>query len=244
MMKKTILLGSTILAVLGCVSTAARADDFKVYSPRVENGEFALEANMNYSTDKDPAKDHYVSQVLGFEYAPISWWKTEMSGEVEKSQGTGQELTNIKFENVFSPWQPGENIVDAGFYLEVEKAAHNDQPNNLETKLLLEKQIGQFVGTANLILAHNFGPNSASGWNSGMALQARYRLNQKFEPGIEYYGDFGQIDNMPSFNNQDHRVGPTVQGKIGHVRYDTGVLFGVSGAAQDTTAKLNLEYEF
>jgi len=28
------------------------------------------------------------------------------------------------------------------------------------------------------------------------------------------------------------------------VRYDTGVLFGLSGAAQDTTAKLNLEYEF
>jgi len=241
---KIIPLASVLALSVVFSPVSARADDYKVYSPRIEKGEIAAELNSNYSTDKDPANDHYFSQVLAVEAASTSWWKAELGGEVEKSQGTGHELTNLKFENIFSPWQPGQNFVDAGLYLEVEKAAHSDQPNNAEAKLLLEKQMGQVVTTANLIMSHEFGPNASHDWNTGMALGARYRMNQLFEPGVEYYADYGPIDNLSSFKNSDQRMGPTIQGKIGRVRYDTGVLFGLSGAAQDTTAKLNLEYEF
>lgn len=238
------LLAITGAALPFMAPALAHADDYKVYSPRIEQGEVAAEINSNYSTDKNPADDHYFSQVLAVEVAPTSWWKAELGGEVEKSQGTGHELTNIKFENIFSPWKPGENFVDAGLYLELEKAAHSDEPNNFEGKLLLEKQFGQIMTDANLILSHEFGPNADSSLNTGMALQARYRMSQLAEPGIEYYADYGPVDHLDSFNNSDQRVGPTLQGKIGRVKYDTGVLFGISGAAQDTTAKLNLEYEF
>lgn len=227
-----------------CLPTLAHADDYKVYSPRIEQGEKALEANLNMDFDHRDEKNHYVSQVIGGEYAPTPYWKTELSGEIEKDPHDSNKLTNLKWENVISPWKAGENWVDTGLYVELEKGAHNDDPNNFETKLLLEKDTGKWTNTANLKLQHEFGPNHEEGWGSGMAVATRYRYDKTFEPGIEYYGDFGNFKDDLSFNEQNHQIGPVVQGKIGPVRYDTGVLAGISKEAPDATAKLNLEYEF
>lgn len=232
------------VGVVALMSGTAFADDIKIYSPRVEKGELAAEANLNYSADHREDKDKYFSQVVGAEYGVTNWWQTELSGEIEKENGGNNQLTNIKFENVFVPWKPGENIVDTGFYLEFEKARHNSDPNNIEAKLLLEKKINNFVNTANFIISHEVGNDAASGWGTGLALRTKYRYDKAFEPGLEYYADFGNTKDNFSYSEQEHKIGPVIQGQIGKVKYDTGVLFGVSAAAPDTTAKLNLEYEF
>ena len=232
------------LLTASTLATTAQADNYKVYQPRITKGEFALEANLNYSADHRSAQDNYFSQVLGFEYGLTDWYKTELSGEIEKENGRSNELTNIKWENIFVPFKHGENWIDVGLYLEMEKAARDGNPNNFEAKLLLEKEFGKFDTTANFVAAHEFGPNHDNAINTGMALQAKYRLDKMFEPGIEYYADFGDSRNYPSYSEQDHKVGPVIEGKIGKVNYSTGVLFGISDMAQDTTYKLNLEYEF
>lgn len=230
--------------LFGFMASTAHADNMKVYSPHVEKGEIAAEANLNYNFDHRDETDGYFSQVVGMEYSPTAYWKTELSGEIEKEQGTNNQLTNIKWENVISPWKANENIVDAALYIELETAAKKDEPNNFEAKLLLEKDIDKFANIANIKVQHEFGTNSADSWGSGLALSSHYKYDQKFEPGLEYYGDFGNFSDKLSFNEQEHSFGPGVQGKIGKVKYDTGLLFGVSDAAPDTFAKLNLEYEF
>ncbi|MCB1839399.1 MAG: hypothetical protein KDI61_03935 [Alphaproteobacteria bacterium] len=222
----------------------AWADNLKIYQPRVEKGELAAEANLNYDFDHRKDKDNYFSQVVGFEYGVNDWWQVELSGEIEKENGKSDKLTNYKWENIFTPWKPGENWMDVGFYVELEKAAHSGDPDNFETKLLLEKDVNDFMNTANLKLEHEFGPHHDTSWGSGIALQSIYRYDEKFEPGFEYYGDFGTFHDKLSFNSQSHQFGPVAQGKIDHVKYDTGLLLGLSDAAADATIKLNLEYEF
>lgn len=241
-MNRITLASVTLTACL--LSGTAFADNLKVYRPDVEKGEFALEANLNYSADHRKESDNYFSQVLGFEYGLTDYWKTELSGELEKENGAGDKLTNIKWENIFVPFKHGENWVDVGLYVELEKAARDNEPNNSEVKLLLEKKAFGFDNTANLILSHEFGPNHSTDTNAGMALQSLYRIDRSFSPGIEYYANYGALDNGPSFDDQNHVLGPVIEGKIGKVSYNTGVLFGVSKAAPDTTVKLNLEYEF
>jgi hypothetical protein len=236
-------------ALLSCALSSlcafqAQADDLKVYQPRVEKGELAAEANLNYDFDHRDEMDGYFSQVVGFEYGLTDWWQVELAGEIEKEDGENNKLTNYKWENIFAPWKPGENWMDAALYVELEKGAHSDDPNNFEAKALLEKDVGKFANTANLKAEHEFGPNHEDSWGTGIALQTKYRYDQKFEPGIEYYGDFGTFHDKLSFNDQSHQIGPVAQGKIDHVKYDTGVLFGLSDAAPDATVKLNLEYEF
>ena len=244
MKQKIYMVPFMVACLMGGIS-AAHADNLKIYSPRVDKGELSVEDNINYSVDKkDPENDNYLSQVVGAEYGVTDWWQTELSGEIEKDNASSNQLTNIKFENIFAPWKPGENFIDTAFYLELEKAALSGDPNNFEAKLLLEKNIDNFVNTANIKVNHEFGPNAESGWGTGLALRTKYRLDPKFEPGIEYYGEFGNTKESLSFNEQSHAVGPVIQGKLGKVKYDTGVLFGVSDSAPDTTAKFNIEYEF
>lgn len=231
-------------ALTGLCAVPAHADDLKVYKPHVEKGELAAEANLNYDFDHRKDMDNYFSQVVGVEYGLKDWWQTEVSGEIEKDSGASDKLTNYKWENIFAPWKSGENWMDSALYVELEKGAHSDDPNNFEVKALLEKDVGKFANTANLKAEHEFGPNHDTSWGTGIALQTKYRLDQKFEPGLEYYSDFGTFHDRLPFNDQSHQFGPVVEGKIGHVKYDTGVLVGISKAAPDATVKLNLEYEF
>lgn len=242
-LKKTTVIALAVIGYMGAAGHAY-ADDLKVYEPRVNKGEKAVEANLNYSFDHRHEQDNYFSQVYAAEYGVTNWWKTEIGGEVEKENDESNTLTNLKWENVIAPWAPGENFIDTGLYLELEKATTSGEPNNIEAKLLLGKDIGQVSTTANLIVGREFGPNSDTDLVGGAALKSLYRLDKKFQPGVEYYADVGKLSSMGSFDEQEHLVGPVAEGKIGPVRYDTGVLFGISDAAADTTLKLNLEYEF
>lgn len=229
---------------LSAISSQSHADYYKLYAPYVEKGEVAAEANWNFSADHRPEQDNYFSQVYALEYGATSWWKTEFGAEVEKENGDSNKLTNIKWENVIAPWKPGENWLDAAFYVEVEKAARDHEPNNAELKLLLEKDFGKIATIANIGAAHQFGPDHQTGWDGTGALRVGYRMNKLFEPGVEYYADLGKLNDMGNYNNQQHLAGPVVYGQYGKIKYDTGVLFGVSKNAPDTTVKLNLEYEF
>ncbi|MBU6234545.1 MAG: hypothetical protein KGQ41_01760 [Alphaproteobacteria bacterium] len=240
--KKITYLSACALALF---TAQAKADDISVTAPRVDKGEMSVEAKLNYDVDNNAAQDQYFSQVYGLEYGVTDYWATELAGELEKDPGAdSSRLTNIKWENLIVPFKRGENWADIGVELEVEKAAQSGDPNNIEAKFLVEKDVGNFENIANLKINREFGPNAATGIGRGLALHTSYRLDEKFEPGLEYHADFGQSSDNLSFNEQDHKFGPVVKGKIASVKYDTGILFGVSDAAADTTAKLNLEYEF
>jgi len=230
---------------LYAISTAnAHADDYQINSPQVDEGEAYAQANLNYSGDNRKNLDHYFSQVYGVGYGVTRFWSTELDSEIEKSATMSTRLTMLKWANTIVPFKPGEYWLDAGLYLELDKSMQNHMPNNIETQLLLEKRLGDFINTANLSLSHNFGPNRISGVDSGFSWRTKYHVNDLFEPGIEYYSDFGQLNRDDDFNRQDRVIGPVVQGHFGEVNYDAGVLFGVSQSAHDVTVKLNLEYGF
>lgn len=211
----------------------------------MEKGEVAAEANLNFSKDKnDPAQDNYLSQVYSLEYGVTGWWKTELGAEIEKETDSNMKLTNLKWENVFVPFKPGENWIDTGFYAELERGIGAGATNNAEFKLLLEKDIGKFSNLVNIGASHEFGQNHGQDWNGSLYARSGYRYSQYFEPGIEYYGDFGSMNHPVSFDQQSHVIGPVAWGKIDNVKYDAGALFGMSKDAPDATFKVNLEYEF
>lgn len=232
------------LSLLALCPLSAHADDLKVYSPVIEGGEKAVEANLNGDFDKNHDKNGYFSQVYAAEYGVTDHWKTELGVEVEKDSGDNMKATNLKWENIINPFNTGENWMETALYIEAEKSLQNGDPNNLEAKLLLEKSVGKFTNTANLIVGKEVGNNAASGVNGGFALKTTYHMDKAFEPGLEYYADMGKLSDLPGFDEQDHRFGPVIDGKIGKVRYNTGALVGLSQAAPDATVKLNLEYEF
>ena len=227
-------------------SNISFAEYYKLYEPKIIEGEKALEFNNALSSDKNPDLNGYLNQILGFENGVTDFWKYELSVEIERDAGPAQrsKITNWKFENIFTPYRPGELWADLGFYLEVEKAAH-ENIFNIETKFLFQKEFAStIIFLVNAGVGHQVGPEAEKGLNAVYSLRLKDRINKYFEPGIEYYASLGRVDAKIEGNQKTGQIGPVVQGKIGKFLYDGGLLLGVNDSSFERIYKLNFEYEF
>jgi hypothetical protein len=80
------------------------------------------------------------------------------------------------------------------------------------------------------------------------AWQYRYRLGERFEPGVELYGGLGDWGHMGSFDDHELQAGPACYGKLrtatGAWKYEAAVLLGLNDVTPDATVRFMLEYEF
>ena len=95
---------TSILSLPLCIT--AHADDLKVYSPKIEEGERAVEANLNMDFDHRDDKNHYVSQVIGGEYAPTAYWKPRSAVKSKKNHMTATSLQILNGKTLFLPGKP------------------------------------------------------------------------------------------------------------------------------------------
>lgn len=154
-----------------------------------------------------------------------------------QEQGDTFRLEGYELETRLQLSEQGEYAVDWGMLVELEKA-HQEDAYELATALLMEKQWGRWVGTANLWLEYEWGDEVKDEVETAAALQARYRLSPKFEPAIEFYG-----------GENTRALGPVAMGDIRFaagkkLHWETGVLVGLSKKTPDATLRLLAEFEF
>ena len=263
MIKKAAILTAVAVA-WGFLGTASEAlATKKVYSPIVHKGELEIEARGSYDFDTRDEKDGKQEQKYAVGYGVTDFWFTEVYGEVKKTpeeleEGSEEspekkwEFESVEWENRFQLAEQGEWWIDTGLYFAYEFAAKHKDPDKIEVKLLLEKQLGDFVHTANLIVEREIGGETADDeekepheWEGSVAWSTRYRWQQWLEPGIEVWFDLGELKKIHSFNEQNDQIGPVIYGKIGdHVKYDVGYLFGISEEAPAGTLKWIVEFEW
>ena len=133
--------------------------------------------------------------------------------------------------------------MDAGLYFEYEASFEEKHADELEGKILLEKQVGQFVNRANLILSQSVGRHTREDLGGGLAWSTKYRFRPYFEPGFEFHADFGEFSQGKPYQQQTHQLGPVIYGKIAEFKYDVGYLFGLTDEAADGTLKWIIEVE-
>jgi high-affinity iron transporter len=234
-------------ALLAMASPAEATN--KVYSPIVEQGELEIEARGGYDFDHEDSKDGAQKQKYAAGYGVTDRWFTELYGEIEKGAEDVAdrefEFTEIEWENRVQLFDQGQYWIDAGLYFAHAWSFEESHADNIEGKLLLEKQLGDFVHTANLILEKQVGGGPKAQLEGGLAWSSRYRWKPFLEPGVEYHADFGEFQADNSFDQQKHQLGPVFTGRIGdHVKYDVGYLFGLSDAAPDGRLKWIIEFEW
>ena len=220
----------------------------KVYSPIVEKGELEIEARGQYDTDERAAKDNVQQHKYAVGYGVTDRWFTEIYGEFERTKNADNEDLNFKFtalswENRLQLTEQGQFPVDVGLYLEYESSFENKHPDNLEAKLLLEKSLPNFTHTLNLTLEQNVGRHPSKDLVGGFAWSSKYRWQKWLQPGFEWHSNLGELGQNVAFSTQQHQLGPAFYGKIGHVKYDVGYLFGMSDAAPKGEIKWIMEYE-
>lgn len=232
----------------GCIFTLIGASqafaDHKVYSPIVNKGEWEFETRHHWTVDKTRARDDEQGHLFELGYGVTDWWATAIFATLDKEAQNGTRYGETAWENVFQLTPQGKYWLDAGAYLEYAHAARGGEADDVEAKLLLEKDFGLFTHTANIIFEKQVGEHREPGTELGYAWQSRWRWSREFQPGIEAYGGFGVIRDFEHRADQTHQVGPVFLGKLGRIEYEVGWLFGLTHETPNNTIILTLEYEF
>jgi hypothetical protein len=242
----TFVAGGTLL--LATVIPAAA--DFKVQMPDAETGEFGIEPLGDYGHDPNPAHSGELSSVQEFEYGVNGFWRTELELEQNRDAGPGQsfKFSQITSENIFQFTERGQYWLDAGFFAEFGKSTLQGNPNEFTVGPIFRKEIFGTIDTVNLFMQKEVGNSSAGRPFFFYAWETRFAFGTPIEPGFQAYGLPSAFEGFNSHWPQDNRIGPQLFGVVsnigpGDLRWNAGVLFGVSSAAPRETIRWQLEYE-
>jgi hypothetical protein len=222
--------------------------DFKVRMPDANPGEVAIEPLGDYGQDSNPVHSGELSLTQEFEYGVNGFWRTEL--ELGRNAGPGQSLnfSQVTSENFFQFTERGQYWLDAGFFAEFGKSALQGNPNEFTLGPMFRKEIFGTINTVNLFLQKEVGPSSSVQPFFLYAWETRLAIGTPIEPGFQAYGQPSAFEGFTSHWPQDNRIGPQLFGVVsniglGTLRWNAGILFGVTSASPRETVRWQLEYE-
>jgi hypothetical protein len=217
-----------------------------VSSPNVSRGKLKFEARFGLENDDVSAsRDDRFRQTYLLEYGMNEWWSTRANLKFTALDGSDNGLTAVEWENKFQLFFEKKDGLSGGFKVVTGVASDMNMPDTIEIKGLLEKNFGDFRARGNLGLLWQVGDDATRQAQLNAALQGMLKLNDTFSAGAEWFGDFGEIENMSAFDQQDHLLGPVINIKINETwSAEAGYLFGISDTASDGLVKVFLKGTF
>ena len=239
-----------VLGALASGQAAAGPADY-VYMPTVEYGE--REIDFKYGTaEQRPEDEREQVSSLGLGYGATEYWFTELY--LKREREGSERLTLAEWENKFQLTETGKYPLEVGLITEIEAplSDRGDTPYEFKFGPLFQTDAGKVQLNANLLFERKFGPNEDDEdyeTEMGYQWQVKYRWQQAFEFGAQGFGEMGKWNDWESSNEQSHRLGPAVFGKIGigqsqAIKYNAAWLFGTTSASLDNNFRMQVEYEF
>jgi len=237
-------------AALNIAAAAPAAADFKVKYPDAEAGAVEIEPVGDYGHDPLAAHSGEKSFVEELEYGINGFWRTALELEQARNAGPGQptNFSQVTWENIFQFSERGEQWIDSGFFFEFGKTTLADSPNEVTFGPILRKEIFGMINTVDLFMQKDVG-RFANGRPAFLyKWETRIALGTPIEPGFQAYGQPSSFEGFASQLPNDNRIGPQLFGAIhnlgpGTLRWNAGILFGVSAASPRETIRWQAEYE-
>jgi len=224
--------------------------DFKVWQPDPEPHEFALESLGDIGHDPDHARSGEQSYTEEIEYGLTNWWTSELELEQERDPGPGNttNFSQVTSENLFIFGEPGEHWLDSAFYVEYGQSTLPNSPNETTFGPVFRKEVFGLINTVNLFVEKDIGRYAEGRPMFQYAWETRLDLGTAVEPGFQVYGFPGAIGHFPGTGHQDHRAGPMLFGAVaqlgpGSLKWNGGILFGLTPGAPAETVRWQFEYE-
>ncbi len=143
-------------------------------------------------------------------------------------------------------FQKGQLPVDLGAYIEYELPKMDEDKREVELRGIVEKDFGRWTLDVNPIFEKVIrGENTAAGWKLMYASALIYRLDETFQPRLEWYGDVGALNHPEPWDRQVQLLSPALTYSptpTFHVL--AGWAFGLTPASERQIARLGLEWEF
>ena len=241
------------LAALACSTFVATAPAFAgpsayIYTPIVEEGEREIDFKAGSARARDGGRES--QQSIGLGLGVNRWWFTEVYAIWKKEPGEPTRFDAWEWENKFQLTETGKYPVDVGFLLEIERPRDRAEGYELRWGPLLQADLTPTIqANLNLLIEKHLRSSEASPAELGYQWQLKYRWKPAFEFGLQGLGDVGPWRQWEPRSEQPHSAGPAIFGRIAlgarqAIKYNAGLLFGLTDAAPRRTLRLQAEYEF
>lgn len=220
-----------------------------LYNPIVKKGEY--EFGLSYGNISGTAPQQAQAGKVSLGYGASERWFTELG--IKREQATGAEVSIVTLENKFQFFETGQYAVDAGLITELEIPVSGIAPWEFKFGPLLQTEFQQWQLNGNLLFRHPFDAQHKTGatytTTFDYQLQLKYRMQDTLELGAQALGDLGKWNQWDARNQQNHRIGPAVFGRIKFadhhaLKYNAAWLRGTGSAVPHHTFRMQLEYEF
>jgi hypothetical protein len=130
--------------------------------------------------------------------------------------------------------------------LDYMRQAAEEQPLTLEMRPIVETSFGGFLLIANLAFEKPFrGPGTHQGVTFEPSGQISYKLLPWLAPAVEYYGDMGAVTYLPSVQEQQHFLVPTINlFLLPQLEVNAGVGWGLTRASNGVFLKAIFGWDF
>lgn len=160
--------------------------------------------------------------------------------------GAGVSLGGERFHVRAAFFHKGQLPVDLGAYIEWEMPKHDVDTQEAELRGIIEKDFGRWTVDINPMFEKVLrGANAGTGWELKYANALVYRLNEKLQPRLEFFGDFGPLKDFEPRDEQSHLISPALTYSPKPTLHLTGgVAFGLTRASEQRLWRLRVEWEF
>jgi hypothetical protein len=218
-----------------------------VNTPNVEYGEREIDFKAGRANTQ--GADQQSAASLGFGYGATQRWFTEFYAKYESAGSGATHFDAWEWENKFQLTETGQYPVDFGFVVELERPQDHDEGYEVRFGPLFQSDFGKVQLNGNLLFERNYRASVSGPMQFGYQWQVKYRWREALEFGLQGFGDVGAWDDWDPSDQQSHRFGPAVFGKIPvgvhkAIRYNAGLLLKASSGAPNNTFRMQIEYEF
>ena len=250
-MQTAVKAGALAALALSCLSlpgiSLAGPSDY-VFSPIVEEGEREIDFKAGTAEMRDGTRESKYS--LGLGWGVNRWWFTEFYAIWHKEPGAQHSFDAWEWENKFQLTETGKYPVDVGFILEIERPKDRSEGYEYKWGPLFQADLTSNVqANVNVLVEKHIRAAVAEKAELGYQWQLKYRWHPEFEFGAQGFGDVGPWDHWEPGSEQPHIAGPAIFGKVQvgqkqAIKYNAGLLFGLTDGAPRNTLRLQAEYEF
>jgi hypothetical protein len=174
--------------------------------------------------------------------------KTEITGYVDYSHARGQGDWDLKGSRAHVRTrfaEKGELPVDLGMYAEIEFPRKDENDSELELRGIIEKDFDKWTVDVNPIFEKVLkGAEKDIGWELQYAASVIYRLDERWHPRLDFFGDFGTMHDFEGRDQQKHLISPAVDIMFGRgLSASIGVAFGQTKATEQQLVRARIEWE-
>jgi len=241
-------IGATLLSLCPTSARALNFFELEAYPATTEGaGLHEIESRTTFvANGRNADETHRLLRTsLEYDYGLTDKIDVAAYTDLQRLNGDALEYAGSRVRARGGLFEKGRFPLDLGWYLEAEMPHRGASDLELEFRPLVSRDVGRF--SIDLNPTFELPTVSAERRTLEFAYGARiyYRLAPSLMPGIEFFGDMGQIRRPEPSRAQEHYVFPVLYGRLGRgLKFVAGPGFGVTRASDPVLLRLGIEYEF